>query len=274
MQPLSRALALRTAAAYAVFPEVEAVALVGSQTDLLSDADSDLNLAIFLAFPLDLAVRQAVVEGFARRGEGLDPVHAYSHDTWFDKATGRCVDVRFYIQHEVSEHVTELLERTPSTSSYVSTTLLHLVSSCEILFDRSFWLENMRGFVARPYPEALRRTVLEHHLPFVVPGPRSLLRHLEVAKKRHDDLSLIAASAEFMRHYFQVLFALNGVYFPGTKQLVHQTLSRCELLPKDFHTLFQYVGEASTPDFTQVAREASQALTVLVKEHLDLPTLL
>jgi len=274
MQSFSRALALRTAAAYAVFPEVEAVALVGSQTDLLSDADSDLNLALFLACPLDLAVRQAVVAGFAHQEESLSPVQTETRDAWFDKATGHCVDVRFYVQHEVSEQVTELLEYANLPPSRTSTTILHVLSTCEILFDRSFWLENMRGFVSRPYPDALRRAVVEMHLPFIAPGPSSLLRQLSIAQKRRDDLGLITASAEFTRHYFEILFALNGVYYPGSKLLIHQALSRCEVLPEDFHTQFQYFPESGTANFADLAVDASRSLTLMAKEHLSLPTLL
>lgn len=274
MQPLSRALALRAAAAYAVFPEVEAVALVGSQTDLLSDGESDLNIALFLACPLDLSVRQAVVAGFAQQGEGLTPVQSDAQDSWFDRATGRCVDVRFYIQHEVTERVTDILEHISLGPTHTSTTLLHVLSSCEILFDRSFWLENMRGFVNRPYPDALRTALVDMHLPYVAPGPRSLLRHLDIAKKRHDDLGLITATSEFTRHYFEVLFALNKVYFPGSKQLIHQALSRCEILPPTFHTHFHFFSEGGKAGFVDVAEEASRSLTALVKEHLNHPALL
>lgn len=274
MQPLSRALALRTAAAYAVFPEVEAIALVGSQTDLLSDAESDLNLALFLACPLDLALRQAVVAGFARQGPGLDPVQSEFRDTWFDKATGRCVDVQFHLQHDVAEYVTDLLENPHVPATRLSTRMLHVLSACEILFDRSFWLENMRGFVSRPFPQSLQRALIDLHTPFVVPGPRSLLRQLEIAQKRQDELGLITACSSFCHHYFEVLFALNGVYFPGNKRLTHQVLSRCEILPPEFHTLFHFFTDSRPESVLMVAKEASLSLEALLKVHRPHPVLL
>ena len=85
-------LARRVAAAFADLPEVDAVALGGSQANLVADADSDIDLCVYARGGEVSIARRAVIAADARGAAELDNRFFEPGDEWVDGATGLGVD--------------------------------------------------------------------------------------------------------------------------------------------------------------------------------------
>ena len=110
----SIALAGRVAALYAALPQVEAVALSGSQIGAAVDAVSDIDLYVYTRADIPLATRQAIVDqtgGASQASLGL--TYWGPGDEWYDAATGIEVDLVYFdagwmqnqLERVIDEHI-------------------------------------------------------------------------------------------------------------------------------------------------------------------------
>ena len=100
-------LASRIAQEYAGFPQVEAIALAGSQSTLTFDQHSDLDFYVYLNSELPFTERQMIAKKFADDPE-TGNLFFEAGDEWLDRETGIAIDVMFrdvhWIERVVHQH--------------------------------------------------------------------------------------------------------------------------------------------------------------------------
>ncbi len=237
----------RVAAEFASLPQVEAVALAGSRASELADAESDVDLYVYVTgdIPLDERVRIAASSSRAEIGNNTwEP-----GDEWIDAATGTAVDVMYRHVGWIEGQLDRVLVAHQASAGY-STCLWYNVLHSYALFDRSGWFAELRRMAGQPYPPELRRAIIAKNYPLLRRNQSSYLHQIELAIKRGDPVSVNHRVAALVASYFDVLFALNQLPHPGEKRIVQYAISSCRRYPphmeKDVAGLVTSVGQCDS----------------------------
>ena len=141
------ALAQRVTRQLARLPQVEAVALAGSQTSEFEDARSDLDLYVYVHEPIPLEVRAAIAAGAPRAEIGND--FWEPGDEWKDAETGISVDLMFRHAKWIEEQLDRVLKHHGASVGY-STCFWYNVLHSRVLFDRQGWFVNLQESCRQP----------------------------------------------------------------------------------------------------------------------------
>lgn len=229
-----RLVAQAVAARFAELPQVEAVALAGSEAAGVAEPSSDLDLYVYADEEIPLAWRRDLALELGDGGPtDLDNRFWEPGDEWSERASGVGIDLMYRTPAWIEDQLDRLLVRHAASLGY-STCHWHTILSSVPLFERSGWFTQLLERARRPYPEPLRQAiVVENHA--VLRTIRSSYRHqLERAAVRHDRVSLLHRTTALLASYFDVLFALNRVPHPGEKRLVSLAGLLCAEVPVGF----------------------------------------
>lgn len=222
-------LARKLAGRYGELPQVEAVALTGSQSRGVADADSDIDLYVYTRDDIPVTDRTTVAVPYAEGAE-FDNRYWGTADAWTDLATGVHVEGLFWRMDWIEDEIDRVLRRHEASIGY-STAIWHSVRHGRILFDRHSWLHLLQADAQQPYPDELRHAIIAKNYPILRRLSSSYLQQIELAAKRDDLVSLNHRSAALLASYFDILFALNGVPHPGEKRLISYAELLCEQRP-------------------------------------------
>ena len=89
-------LAHRIADLFSAFPNVEAIALAGSQASGAVDRDSDIDLYVYTTSVIPLSDRVAIVEKLGATRSDLNLQFWDLGDEWYDAETGIEVDIIYW----------------------------------------------------------------------------------------------------------------------------------------------------------------------------------
>lgn len=226
--PLSLANAI--AERYGRWPQVEAVALAGSQAYGTADPGSDVDLYVYLRTALPVEVRAEIATAGAEYAE-VDNRFWEPGDEWIDADTGIHVDAMFRTVVWIEERLDRVLLRHEASVGY-STCLWHNVLSSQALHDRKGWFGRLQQVAKQPYPEELRHAIVAKNYPILRRTASSYRYQLERAAARDDWVSANHRVTALLASYFDVLFAVNRMPHPGEKRLVEIALERCEKVPQ------------------------------------------
>jgi hypothetical protein len=228
------ALARHLSSLFARFPQVEAIGVSGSLTSGAElDAATDIDLYVFTTALVPLEQRAALIEeagGAAVANMNLD--YWGLGDEWFHKPSGIEVDMLYWDIGWVEETLARVLTQHKSSMGY-TTCYWHTLHNMLVLFDRGGWLARQKAWCAGPYPEALRRAIIQHNhavLREIIPA---YLHQVEKAAQRGDLVSVNHRIAAFLASYFDIIFAANGALHPGEKRLLSQAQRLCPSLPQE-----------------------------------------
>jgi hypothetical protein len=217
---------------FACFPQVEAVALSGSLTSgAAPDPASDIDLYVFTTAPVPLEQRIALVEdagGASLANMNLD--YWDIGDEWFHKPSGIEVDVIYWDTRWIEGMLARVLKQHQASAGY-STCYWHTIRNAQILFDRGSWLARLKRSCEEPYPQELRRAIIQRNhalLRGVIPA---FSHQVKKAARRGDLVSVNHRTAALLASYFDILFAANNVVHPGEKRLIEQAERLCTSLP-------------------------------------------
>lgn len=223
-------LARTIAGQYGRLPQVEAVAMAGSQASGSADQGSDVDLYVYLSAPLPLEVRERIATAGAEYAE-VDNRFWEPGDEWIDAETGIHVDLMFRTVAWIEEQLDRVLRRHKASVGY-STCLWHNVVSSLSLYDRAGWFRQLQEDAGQPYPEELRRAIVAKNHPILRQTASSYRYQLARAAARGDGVSANHRVAAMLASYFDILFAINRVLHPGEKRLVEIATAQCEHLPQ------------------------------------------
>lgn len=258
----AESLALRTAAAYAGIPHVEAVALGGSRAGSVAEPGSDVDLYVYANVDLPMAARAVVGRASASRVE-IGNRFFEPGDEWVDAASGIHVDTMFRHTRWIEEELDRVLVRHQAALGY-TTALWHNVQASRPLFDRSGWFGALQARARVAYPEGLRRAIVARNHPLLRRNLSCYLVQLQRAAERGDQVSVNHRVAAFLASWFDILFAVNRQPHPGEKRLAALAEARCPMRPPR-------LAEEVSALLSAAGREGSEvvARAVALAEGLD-----
>jgi len=273
--PPHLSLARRIANLFSAFPNVEAIALAGSQAAGAVDQDSDIDLYVYITSVIPLNDRVAIVEKLGTTRSDLNLQFWDLGDEWYDEETGIEVDVIYWDTSWIEGQLDRVLVEHQTSTGY-STCFWHTVRNSLILYDKNGWLYRLKEKSAVPFPEPLRRAIIAKNHPVLRRVIPSYLHQIEKAMRRNDLVSINHRVAALLASYFDVLFALNYVPNPGEKRLLKTASERCAKVPREMVNQVEGVlRAASSADRSLIARidELVNGLDqLLLEEGFDLET--
>lgn len=232
--------AQRVAARFAQLPDVEAVAIAGSQMSGTAGAHSDIDVYIYSHAEMPLEIRTAIGAEFSDHVEIVD--YWGPGNEWDDRTTGVHVDAVFWTVGWIEDQLDRTLNRHQAWTGY-TTCFWHTVQISQCLFDRVGWFAHLQQTAYQSYPDALVRAIIAHNRPLLRGIAPSYLHQLEKAATRQDVVSLNHRAAALLVSYFDILFAINRQPHPGEKRLIAFAEQHCRKLPthmrEDIEALLQ-----------------------------------
>ncbi|HEY4931441.1 MAG TPA: hypothetical protein VII23_07710 [Terriglobales bacterium] len=263
--------AKRIAKQFASLPQVEAVAISGSGTSEFADANSDIDLYVYVTDDIPLELRAKIAAGAPRAEIGNATWEP--GDEWIDAETGTSVDVMYRHMRWMEEQLDRVLVHHHASVGY-STCFWYNVLHSRALFDRSGWFADLQRRAGQPYPQGLRQAIIAKNYPLSRHNQSSYLHQIELAEERNDPVSVNHRVAALLASYFDVLFALNELPHPGEKRLIQHAKASCSKLPHDMERLVtELLASVGNADDGIVARARSllDGLDELLVRHKALP---
>jgi hypothetical protein len=164
------------------------------------------------------------------------------------------------------------LEKHISWGSGYTTCFCYNVFHSKILYDPKGVYSDMVKLFTMPYPELLRKNIISKNRECMygkMPVSPSYINQIEKAIKRNDIISVNHRIAEFIKNYFDILFALNRKFHPGEKHLIEYAKELCEWLPVDFEIDMRNLVISNGNDITlSVLRKLIINLDDLIDKHM------
>lgn len=211
---------------------VDAVVLSGSQTGLIHDERSDYDMYVYSSKPVPLDFRQELAQKFTdtyevgntffEDGDELDIINP-----------DMGVDLMYRNLDWVKSEIDWVWRNHNARVGY-TTCFLHNVRTSKILFDRNGEFKKYIDELNQPFPEELKKNIIEKNYPLLREKSASFYDQIEFAIARNDLVSQNHRTTALLTNYFDVLFALNGQTHPGEKKLIAYAEKLCPVLPKDF----------------------------------------
>ncbi|MBZ0315573.1 MAG: nucleotidyltransferase domain-containing protein [Anaerolineae bacterium] len=220
--------AQRVANRFAQLPDVEAVAVAGSQMSGTAGPNSDIDVYIYSHAKIPVEVRTAIGAEFSDHVEIVD--YWGPGNEWDDRATGVHVDAVFWTVGWIEDQLDRTLNRHQAWTGY-TTCFWHTVQISNCLFDRAGWFSRLQQIANQPYPDALVKAIVELNRPLLRSIAPSYLRQLEKAAARQDLVSLNHRATALLASYFDILFAINQQPHPGEKRLIAFAERHCPKRP-------------------------------------------
>lgn len=225
-------LAEQVALAFQGLPLVEAIALGGSNQGNSADTHSDIDVYIYSDELIPIKDRRAIVDRLGASKADLNLTFWDPGDEWYHRETGIEVDLVYWTPAWIEEQLDRVVVKHQASMGY-STCFWRTVRDSRILFDRKGWFADLKKRVDLPYPEELKRAVIEKNYSVLRDVIPSYYNQIQKALKRGDLISLNHRLAAFLSSYFDILFALNKVLHPGEKKLLEYVEKECSRIPKN-----------------------------------------
>ena len=214
------------------FPQVEAIALGGSQTTGTTDQHSDIDLYIYLTREIPLAARQKIVEEFGASCQDLNLTFWDSGDEWFHRDTGIEVDIMYWNPTWIEDQIVRVIDYHQAGLGY-TTSFWHTIKNSKILFDRGTWFAGLQKKCLIPYPQELKTNIIAKNYPVLRDVIPSYYYQIKKAIDRTDKISINHRVAALLASYFDVLFSINEITNPGEKKVLDYALQNCPKLPQN-----------------------------------------
>lgn len=254
--------------ALADLDEVEAIALGGSRAGDHFDEKSDYDVYLYVTGEIPVSVRREILGSFCAYMELGN--HFWEYEDNCTLKNGVDIDILYRDLDAFTADVASVVEDCLPRNGY-TTCMWHNLRTCRILYDRDGRLSAAKSRFDVPYPQALRRAIIERNMRLLSGSLPAYDAQIAKAMKRGDLVSVNHRTAAFMESYFDVIFALNGMTHPGEKRLVQLCREHCALLPEAFEENIQalyahlFDGKSATQDIARMVH----AIEMLVKEEMQ-----
>ena len=213
------------------WPEVEAIALGGSRATGNADEKSDYDGYLYVTAPVPTQRRKKLLSDYCSRME-IDN-NFWENEDNCTLNDGTDIDILYRDLDSFMNGVADVVEHFHASNGY-TTCLWHNVITSTIVFDRNGRFAAAQRRFSVPFPEPLRRNIIERNTRLLHGNLPSYDAQIRKAAIRGDEVAVNHRVAAFMESYFDVLFALNRLTHPGEKRLEKLTSRNCAILPKDF----------------------------------------
>ena len=212
-------------------PEVEAIALGGSRATDHYDEKSDYDVYLYCTGDIPEETRARILSQYCGRMEIGN--HFWEYEDNCTLRNGIDIDILYRNLDGFSADVASVVEQYQARNGY-TTCMWHNLLTCKIVYDKGGRLAHVKRRFSVPYPEPLKRNIIDRNLKLLHTAMPAYEVQLAKAVKRGDLVSINHRAAAFLESYFDVIFAVNGLTHPGEKRLVQLCREGCALLPADF----------------------------------------
>lgn len=223
--------------------QVEAMALGGSRAGAHYDEKSDYDLYVYITGPVQEEVRRPILEKCCSYMEIGN--HFWEYEDNCTLKNGIDIDILWRDLDDFTAGVANVVEKHQPSNCY-TTCMWHNLKTCRILYDRDGRLSAARKRFDVPYPEVLKRNIIDRSMKLLRGTMPAFDGQIAKAVRRGDRVSINHRVTEFLASYFDVLFALNAQTHPGEKRLVSLCRESCPILPAGFEenleSLFDHMG--------------------------------
>ena len=210
---------------------VSAVALVGSRVSGLGAPDSDYDVFIYTESGLgDLRTEMAdeLADPSSWRSVGE---HAFGdEDAWRLGPDGPWLDLMYWSTTWAERQLDEVLVYHRGRIGY-STAFWRSIRVAQPLYERDAWHADLQRRARHPYPDPLRRNIVDVNHPYLRDHPFSFQHQLAQAIARRDPVSVNHRLAAWLASYVDIVFAVNRVLHPGEKRVLEFLARECTGLP-------------------------------------------
>lgn len=253
-------LAQKITGLFSEFPQVQAVALAGSQTSGASDSTSDIDLYVYTQAEIPLSQRAALLEKSTATRADLDLRFWDLGDEWFDAATGIEVDIIYWDIAWIETQLERVQVQHQASLGY-TTCFWHTIRNSQVLYDQGGWFQSLKEKARQPYPAQLRRAIITLNHPVLRRVIPAYTHQIEKAVGRGDLVSINHRVAALLASYFDVLFAINSLLNPGEKRILTLAVEHCSKIPP-------HMAEQVT-DVLRAAAEPGQDLLAKIDLLID-----
>ncbi|ETY70728.1 DUF4037 domain-containing protein [Bifidobacterium moukalabense] len=213
------------------WPEVEAIALGGSRATGNADERSDYDVYLYVTAPVPTKRREKLLSGYCSHAEIDNGFWENEDDCTLNDGTD--VDILYRDLDSFTNSVADVVERFHASNGYTTCLWHNMITSMNV-FDRNGRFSAAQRRFTVPFPEPLRRNIIERNMRLLHGNLPSYDAQIRKAASRGDEVAVNHRVAAFMESYFDVIFALNRLTHPGEKHLEKLASRNCEILPKDF----------------------------------------
>ena len=210
---------------------VEAIALGGSRAGKVYDEKSDYDVYVYVTDKVDESIRKKILAEHCSYMEIGNHFWEYEDNCILN--SGIDIDILYRNLDDFCKGIENVVIHCQPSNAY-TTCMWHNLINCKIIYDRDGRLEAAKKRFDIPYPEELKKAIIERQIKLIDSAMPAYKIQIEKAVKRKDLISINHRVTEFFASYFDLLFALNERTHPGEKRLIELCKSNCSILPEDF----------------------------------------
>ena len=234
----------------AALPQIEAIALGGSRAGEDFDEKSDYDVYLYTTATISEDVRRDLLSKYCSYMEISNSFWELEDDCTLKN--GIDIDILYRNLNDFKADVASVVTDCNARTGY-TTCMWHNLVTCKIVFDRNGNLTQTQKDFSIPYPEKLRRNIIEKNMRLLSFNLPSYDMQIKKAIERNDMVSINHRVSAFMESYFDIIFALNRLTHPGEKRLVELCVKNCDILPLNFEENIKALFECMFTDADKVA---------------------
>ncbi len=212
---------------------IRAIVLSGSSTNDSADECSDLDVYIYTDKEVDLDIRKQIAEKYAIN-PSLNNTYWETGDEMLIKDSGKGLDIMYRDPSWIESMIENVWVKHYASLGY-TTCFLHNIKTSKILYDKTGWFKNLQDKISGEYPEELSKNIIKKNLPVLKEKKyASYYGQIKCAIERKDYVAVNHRTTVFLASYFDIIFALNKVFHPGEKRLIHYVKTKCAKIPQNF----------------------------------------
>jgi len=258
-------LAQQIAARYAAIPLVRAVAVSGSTAAQTAEPGSDIDMYVYIERAIPLEQRLIAAQPYNPDAE-FDLQLFETTDNYVNADTGYPLDVLFRWVSWTESEMARIFDQPVGWLGYTTSVWFNIKIALP-LYDRDGWFAGIQAQAQQPYPEALRRAIIDKNTLVTRRTMFSYMQQIEKAVKRGDLVSVNHRLAAVLASCFDILFALNRQPNPVEKRLISLAETLCPLRPAslraDIETVLR-LGGTGDPATTAAVHHLLDSLNPLL----------
>lgn len=218
---------------FKTFPQVRAIAIGGSTSSQTNDKSSDIDIYVFIDKEIPISERENIIKVYSDKYE-VGGEYFGSGDEFLEKESNTVFDMMYWHTKWFEDVIDNVWIKHYPSNGY-TTCFLYTLDVCNIVYDPSNWLHDLKTKIQTEYPEELQKNIIHRNLMLLRNKPfASYYEQIEKAFARNDINSINHRIAAFLASYFDIIFAKNKLLHPGEKRLIQYAKNHCAILPKDF----------------------------------------
>jgi len=211
--------------------QVEAIALGGSRAGNVYDEKSDYDVYVYVNSPIEEDIRKNLLSAYCSYMEIGN--HFWEYEDNCTLKNGIDIDILYRNMESFMDDIENVVIKCQPHNAY-TTCMWHNLMTCRILYDRYGKLKAYQDKYSIPYPEQLKKNIIEHQLKLIDSAMPAYPAQIKKAVLRNDTVSINHRTTEFLASYFDLIFAVNEKTHPGEKRLIDLCKRECKILPQDF----------------------------------------